>query len=92
MGRHPLPHQRMRVLVGCFTYTADARDAAGMSWMSSDEMAQAIPAAYTLHIASQEGARQCAICHRWWSPKRIHAKTCSPACRKARSRQAADAQ
>jgi DNA (cytosine-5)-methyltransferase 1 len=85
LGKRALPGQRMRSLVGNFRDTPDARDAMGISWMTRDEMRQAIPPAYTSYIASQ-GARQCLVCLRWWVPNRVHAKTCSPACRKALSR------
>ena len=88
LGDRPLPHQRMCIVVGHFPDVADSREAIGISWMTRDEMAQSIPPAMTEWIAAQGGARQCAVCLRWWSPKRVHAKTCSSACRKALSRTA----
>jgi DNA (cytosine-5)-methyltransferase 1 len=86
LGKRALPGQRMRNLVGNFRDTEDAHGAMGIWWMTRDEMRQAVPPAYTSFIASQGGTRQCVICHRWWSPRRADAKTCSSACRMALSR------
>jgi DNA (cytosine-5)-methyltransferase 1 len=64
----------------------DSRAAMGISWMTGAELQQAVPPAFTRYIAESGGSRPCVICGKWWSPKRVHAKTCSARCRKALSR------
>lgn len=51
-----LPGQAMRNLVGNFRDTEDAAAAMGISWMTRDEMRQAVPPAYMRFIATH-GAR-----------------------------------
>lgn len=85
MGRKPAPDQ-FHVPVGNFPETERARQDMSISWMTGKELAQAIPPAFTRYLAESGGSRQCVMCQRWWSPKRSHARTCSPACRKALSR------
>jgi DNA (cytosine-5)-methyltransferase 1 len=84
-GQVPLPGQ-FRTVAGSLSDTDGARADMSISWMTGAELSQAIPPAYTLHIARQDGTRQCAQCGRWWSPARAHARTCSARCRKALSR------
>jgi DNA (cytosine-5)-methyltransferase 1 len=50
MGRPVRPGEFMQP-VGHFSGVATARAAMGISWMTRDELAQAIPPAYTLHVA-----------------------------------------
>lgn len=52
MGRKTKPGEAMQV-VGHFTGMEDAQKALGIDWMSRDEMAQAIPPAYTQAIGEQ---------------------------------------
>jgi DNA (cytosine-5)-methyltransferase 1 len=49
MGRPPRPGEWIQV-VGHFSDVAAARAAMGISWMTRDELAQAIPPAYTRHV------------------------------------------
>jgi DNA (cytosine-5)-methyltransferase 1 len=49
MGRPAKPGEYIQV-VGHFSGVQQARDAYGISWMARDELAQAIPPAFTLHI------------------------------------------
>lgn len=85
MGRKPAQDQ-FHVMIGHFPDVARARLDSGIAWMTQGELAQAVPPAFTRYIAESGGARQCAVCLRWWSPRRSHAVTCSPRCRKALSR------
>ncbi|WP_201790431.1 DNA cytosine methyltransferase [Prescottella equi] len=52
MGRAPVPGEYMHV-VGHFVGVDEAREAMGIPWMSRCELAQAIPPAYTHHLAVQ---------------------------------------
>lgn len=52
MGRPPKEGEFMHV-VGNFSGVEYAREAMGIDWMVRDELAQAIPPAYTLHIGKQ---------------------------------------
>ncbi len=52
MGRMPEPGDFMHV-VGNFSGVAQARLAMGISWMTRDELREAIPPAYTEHIGRQ---------------------------------------
>lgn len=49
MGRPPRPGHRMHV-VGNFSGVAAAREAMGISWMTRDDLREAIPPAYTRYI------------------------------------------
>lgn len=42
-----------RLVAGHFANLADASDAMGIDWMTKDELAEAIPPAYTKHIGDQ---------------------------------------
>jgi DNA (cytosine-5)-methyltransferase 1 len=92
---HPSPVTRMgrtpgtgwfRSVAGNSPGADDIRDEWAMPWATIDGISQAVPPAYSCYIASHGGTRQCESCGRWWSPKRSHARTCTPACRKALSR------
>lgn len=52
MGRPPKPHEWMHV-VGHVSDVSRARRAMGIDWMSRDELAEAIPPAYTEFIGEQ---------------------------------------
>ncbi|OAP24619.1 MULTISPECIES: DNA methylase [Amycolatopsis] len=52
MGRPPQPGERMHV-VGNFSGVRQARTAMGIGWMTRNELAEAIPPAYTRHIGTQ---------------------------------------
>lgn len=52
MGRKPKPGEAIQV-VGHFSDKAAAEEAMGISWMTRDELAQAIPPAYTQFIGEQ---------------------------------------
>ncbi len=52
MGRPPLPEEYMHV-VGNFSGVAMGRKAMGITWMSRDELREAIPPAYTEFIGLQ---------------------------------------
>lgn len=52
VGR-PVPEHGRMVVAGHFSDVKAARRAMGISWMSRDELAQAIPPAYTHHIGHQ---------------------------------------
>jgi DNA (cytosine-5)-methyltransferase 1 len=49
MGRPPRPGECMQV-TGHFSDVAEARRRMGIGWMTRDELAQAIPPAYTRHV------------------------------------------
>jgi DNA (cytosine-5)-methyltransferase 1 len=49
LGRPPKPGEYIQV-AGHFSAVRQAREAYGISWMSRDELAQAIPPAFTRHI------------------------------------------
>jgi DNA (cytosine-5)-methyltransferase 1 len=51
MGRPPQPGDFVHV-VGNFSGVAYAREAMGIAWMTRDELREAIPPAYTLHIGA----------------------------------------
>jgi DNA (cytosine-5)-methyltransferase 1 len=52
MGRPPREGEFMHV-VGNFSGVAQAREAMGIDWMTRDELREAIPPAYTLHLGRQ---------------------------------------
>ena len=52
MGRRPKPNEYMHV-VGNFIGIEEARAAMGISWMTRDELREAVPPAYTEFLGRQ---------------------------------------
>lgn len=52
MGRRPAPNEYIHV-IGHYSGATVAKVAMGIDWMTRDEMSEAIPPAYTLHLGRQ---------------------------------------